>query len=305
MKSGLINEAIEILENAGYLVSDCSGSRSCFDILAKKDKLLLIKVLANIDGLSRRCSVELRNVASITSAIPLILSDHMKSTKLCKGIIYARYDIQVMNTATFEDIVNENMPLVYSVRGNYCIKIDSSLLVKLRKKLYMTQEELADELGVSKQSVRRYEFYGRMSVEIAERLMDILKDNIAIPNEVFISDRSYLPHSYGSMDRKLTMLKGMVLEKFRDIGFFAALTNAPFDIVAMESEDERILTTVSDDSRRLRRKIDTINEISEIIGSYSICISNRHEDSDVVIMKPRDLSRIKDSEELIEILVSP
>ncbi len=304
MKCELINKAIEILENVGYRVSDCSGSRSCFDILAKKDKILLIKVLANIEGLSRRCSLELKNVASVTSAIPLILSDHTKSTKLCDGIIYARYDIHVMNPETLEDIVNENMPLVYSVRGNYCIKIDSGLLVKLRKGLDMTQQELADGLDVSKQSIHRYEFSGKMSLEIAERLMDILKENIAIPREVFLSDRSYLPDSYEGMDRKLTKLKGMVLEKFRDMGFFAALTNAPFDIVAMEHGDERILTTVSDDGRRLKRKMDTINEISDIIDSYSICISNRHEDSDVTIMKPRELSRIEDTEELIEILAS-
>ncbi|RLI90627.1 MAG: hypothetical protein DRO89_05515 [Candidatus Altiarchaeales archaeon] len=303
MKTSLINRAIDILKNAGYRVSDCSTSRSCFDILAKKEKILLIKVLANIDGLTRRCSLELRNVASIISAIPLILSDHMKSAKLCRGIIYTRYNIQVINIATLEDIVNEKMPLIYSVRGNYCIKIDPSLLVKLRKELDMTQEELADELGISKQSVRRYEFYGRMSVEVAEHLMEILKNNIAIPNDVFISGPP-LHHGYDIMGRRLTKLRRMVLEKFRDMGFSAILTNAPFDIVAMESEDERILTTVSDDSRRLKRKIDTIDEISNIIGSYRVCISNRHEDSDVIIIKPRDLNKIKDSEELIQMLAN-
>ena len=304
MKSSLIKRAIDILKNANYRVSDCSTSRSCFDILAKKEKILLIKVLANIDGLTRRCSLELRNVASIISAIPLILSDHMKSAKLCRGIIYTRYNLQVINIATLEDIVNEKMPLIYSVRGNYCIKIDSSLLVKLRKGLDMTQQELADELGISKQSVHRYEFYGRMSVEVAEHLMEILKNNIAIPNDIFISDRFHPTYSYEIMGRRLTKLRRMVLEKFRDMGFSAILTNAPFDIVAMESEDERILTTVSDDSRRLKRKIDTIDEISNIIGSYRVCISNRHEDSDVIIIKPRDLDKIKDSEELIQMLAN-
>lgn len=305
MKSSLTRDAVEILESCGYQVSDCSGSRSCFDILAKRDKVLLIKVLINVDGFSRRCSTELKNVASVTSAIPLVLSDHTKSAKLCRGVIYARYNIQVINLATLGDIVNESMPIVYSVRGNYCMRIDSNLLVKLRKGLNMTQQELADRLGISKHSIHRYELSGRMSLEIAERLMDILKENIATPREVFLPDMHHPPEEYEIMTRRLTGLKYMVLEKFRDIGLFAALTNAPFDIFAIGDEDRKILTTVSDDSRRLRGKMDTINEISRIIKSYSICISNRYGDSDVTVMKPRELRKIKDSEELIDILAGP
>jgi predicted transcriptional regulator len=300
MKSTLVDEATEILENAGYQVSNCSGLRSCFDLLARKDRLLLIKVLANVDGLTRQCSLDLMNLASVTSAIPLVLGDHTKSTRLCRGIIYARYNIYVVNIPTFGDIVGERMPLVYSVRGNYCVRIDSTLLVRLRKRLDMTQQELADELGVSKQSVHRYEFSGRMSVDVAERLMGILRDDIALPSEVFILNRSY--DSGMGLDRKLTRLKELVVGRFRDMGFFAVLTNAPFDIVAVEGGDEKVLATVSDDGRRLGRKMDVTSEVSEMIGGYGMCVSNRCGGSDVVVMKPGDLGRIRDSRELIEVL---
>ncbi len=302
MKLKLVDEALDILESAGYRVLNCDGSRSCFDIIAKRDTLLLIKILANVDGLSRACSLDLRDVASLISAVPVVLGDHMKSTKLCRGIVYARYDVCVMNAATMGDIVNGRMPSMYSIRGNYCIRVDSNLLVSLRKKQGMTQQDLADRLGVSKQSIHRYEFSGRVSADIAGRLMGVLECNIAVPNEVFVSERVDYSREYVDVNFRLTKIKGMVFDKFREMGFFTALTNAPFDIVAIEYEGEKILTVVSEDSRRLGSKMDLINEVSGIVGGYGVCISNRREESDVVIMKPSELSRLRDKQEFISML---
>ncbi len=301
MKSDLVKKAVEILSDSGYLVLDCSGLRSCFDLVARKDQVLIIKILANIDGLTRKNCSELQDVASMTSTVPLVLGDHMKSAKLSEGVIYARYGIHALNLKTLEGVVNENLPSpsIYSVRGNYCIGIDSKLLVKLRKELNLTQQKLAYELNVSKQTIHRYELSGRMCLNIAERLMDLLGKDITLPQKVFSFEE--ITYSENSTAH-ITSLKKMVLEKFQNLGFSTALTNAPFDIVAIELNNERVITTVSDDSRRLRLKVEIMNDVSEILGIYGVCISNRNEDSDVVILKPGELNEINDSDELISIL---
>jgi predicted transcriptional regulator len=299
MKANQVSEVAGVLEGAGYRVLDCSGLRSCFDLIAKKDKLLFIKVLANVDGLTRRACEELQNTAAATSAVPLVVGDHTKSVQLQDGVVYERYNMRVLNLRTLEEVINEQMPSVYSVRGNYCIRVDQTLLVKLRKRLELTQQELAEELGVSKQTVHRYEFSGRMSREVAEKLMIYLEDDIALPEEVLSQPHSAL---HASSEVHLTSLKRMVLDKFRELGFFTTLTNAPFDIVAVVGDRALILTTVSDDPRRLRMRVELIEGASELVGGYGVCISNRTEDSGFPIMKPRELYRIRDPEELFDIL---
>jgi len=300
MKSELVSRVLGILHDAGFRTSDCSGTRSCFDILAKRQRILLIKVLSNIEGFSRISSIELRDIAELIDAIPLVIGERMKSSRVSGGVIYARYQIHVISPETLEDTLTDRMPFIYSVRGNYCVRVDSELLGRLRRNLGLTQEELATELGVSKQSIHRYENSGRISVEVAERLMDLLQEEIAVPNDI-IQDE--VPRADEILERNLTSLKRTVLKEFRDIGLSSQATNAPFDIFALEtSHEDRILSIVSDDGRRIGMKIQILSEASEIIGGYRICISNRKQDADIPIMKPRDLAEIKNAEELIQIL---
>ncbi len=303
MKFKIIQRVLEIFEDAGFLISDCSSSRSCFDILARRDQiLLLIKVLSNIEGLTKKNSIELRRVASITSGIPLVVGERMKFNRILDGVIYERYGLHVINPETLRDIAHNKMPLIYSVRGNYCVRINSKLLTRLRKQLGMTQEELASEVGISKQSIHRYENSGRISIKIARRLVQELKENILMPSEVFEFEQPRLSDEFIT---NVTRLKRIVLQEFRKIGFLTSLTNAPFDIVASETSkgEETILTIVSDDTRRLKQKADMIRELSDIMDAYNVCISNRNQDINIPIMKPGDLENISEPEELIEILI--
>jgi len=303
MKSELVSRVLGILHDAGFRTSDCSNTRSCFDILTKRQRILLIKVLSNIEGFSRINSIELGNIAELIDAIPLVIGERMKSARLSSGVIYARYCIHAISPETLENIINDQMPFIYSVRGNYCVKIDSELLNRLRRSLGLTQEELAAELGVSKQSIHRYENSGRISVEIAERLMDLLQEEIRIPGSIV--DEEIQPMADEILERNLTSLKRTVLKEFRDIGLTSQATNAPFDIFALEtSHEDRILSIVSDDGRRIGMKVRMLTEASDIIGGYKVCISNRRQDADILIMKPKELAEVKDAEELIQILAS-
>ncbi len=303
MKSELVSKAVEILQDAGFEVSDCSGARSCFDIIAKREEILLIKILTNIEGLTKYTSMELKDISDLVSGVPLVIGYSMKTARLSNGVVYGRYGIRIVNLDTFEDILNNRVPLVYSVRGNYCVNINSELLVQLRRKLGMTQEKLAVEIHVSKQSIYRYESSGSISIEIAERLMELLDRNIAIPNKPILERGNY-KKSNRKMHRNLTNLEMIVMEDLENIGFSTLPTNAPFDIFAREkAEGGMLFTVVSNDGKRLGYRIELINAISELLGGYKICISERRDDNaDVLVIKPKKLNEIQDSRELIDMI---
>jgi predicted transcriptional regulator len=196
--------------------------------------------------------------------------------------------------------LSKRTPLVYSIRGNYCVRIDPGLLSQIRKKADLTQKELAEELGVSKQSVHRYESSGRISLEIAEKLMKLLREDIMLPGEVFSGEINSLEEHISTT---MTDLERMVFEEFRKMGFDASVTNAPFDIVAEERrKKERILSVVSDDRKGLKRKVEIIRDISEMTGYRMVCISNRAKGLDVVVIKPKDLMDISKADEFLRLL---
>lgn len=297
MKPELVRDVIRILSNEEFQLSDCSSIRSCFDILAKKKHTLLIKILSNIEGLSRINSYQLRKLSSLISAIPLVIGERMKAAPLSNGIIYSRYDLKVMNKDTLKEVVSEHIPSTYSVRGNYCMAIDPALLKELRTKLQMSQHDLAMELKVSKQSIYRYENSGRISIDIAERLMDFLDSDLTLPLKIEPPRERIEPHPIENM----TLLKRTVLEEFRKIGFFTSITNAPFDLLAEESHHKRVLTIASD-SRHLERKAELIKRISRMVDSYSVCISHRKQVVDIPALKLQDLKDIQGTDELIDLL---
>jgi putative transcriptional regulator len=301
MKDQLVERVASLLREEGFQVSDCCSVRSCFDILARRDdSMLLVKILQNIEGLTPRSASELRSVASAMSGTPIVVGDHMKNAGLSSEVVYTRYGLHVVNIEAFGMILSKRTPLVYSIRGNYCVRIDPSLLSQIRKKADLTQKELAVELGVSKQSVHRYESSGRISLEIAEKLMKLLREDIMLPGEVFSGEISSLEEH---ITTTMTDLERMVYAEFRKMGFDASVTNAPFDIVAEERrKKERVLSVVSDDRKGLKRKIEIIRGISEMTGYRMVCISNRAKGLDVVVVKPRDLKGIKGAGEFLSLL---
>jgi putative transcriptional regulator len=301
MKPELTGRVVELLHDAGFHVVDCTGSRSSFDILAKKGEVLfLIKILKNIEGFNKRASNELKKIASLLLGIPILIGETMKNSRLADDIVYDRYGIYVSNDVTFSKMINDILPRVYSTRGNYCVNIDSNLLSDLRHRAGLTQDTLAKRLNVSKQSIYRYENEGRVSMDVFERIVDLFEDEgLALPG--FTMDFHFQdPDFFESVDRHITELKKIVYEEFKNIGFETSITNAPFDIYA--SKNERILSVVSNDWRRLKQRINVIRSIANLLGGYSLCVSERHIDVDVSVLKPDELHEINSPKEFFKIL---
>ena len=301
MKSDLIDRLVGILSSAGFQFVDCRGSRSSFDILARcKDVIFLVKALSNIEALNQKGVQELKFVASVLAAVPIVVGERMKSTVLSNGVVYDRYGACVLNPSTFKQLIHNTLPKIYSTRGNYCVRVDSRMLSEMRKRSGLTQEELASRIGVSKQSLYRYEDSGRMSLDVFEDLMDFFEDEGLMLPTFDLHVESPEQQKEKEVDVHLNQLKSIVVRELEDIGFQTSITKAPFDFIA--SEQERIFTVVSNDWRRLKQKIDMLDEISGVVGGYSVCVSERKVAARRRVLSPSDLKEIKSPRDLFKLL---
>jgi putative transcriptional regulator len=297
-KPDLVDSAVNLLSESGFKTVDCRGSRSSFDILAKRgDLLLLIKALANVEGLGRESVLELRSVSSLLNGTPLIVSERMKSSSLADGIIYDRYGVCVSNLRTFSEFLNDAPPRVYSTRGNYCVRVNVEMLSEARRRRGLTQDSLAERIMVSKQSIYRYESCGRMSLEVFERLKEFFGDELAGADVQMRHEGQERP---AVPSGPVTSFKRMVCREFEHMGFETHLTSAPFDMVA--KRDGRVFSVVSNDWRRLEDKLEVLREVSETLGGYGVCISRRRVEGEVSVLTPGELSEIKSPKDLFKLL---
>lgn len=315
VKSELTDKVIRILEEYGFSVCDCRGVRSCFDVFAKKDKTLMVKVLINIEGLTEVASEELVIAALSLSSTPILIGECMKNAKLRDSVVYTRYGINAFTCATLKNILEEVAPLVHSVRGDYVVNVGSELLKNLRIEAGMTMQELASALKISKQSIYRYEQSGIIPLNVVSELVEFFEDfndsRIEFKDDIFgglISGHiKKSPDEQKTiksevLNKHLTDLMKKVIREFNHIGFSTTPVSAPFDIFVQE--EERIFTVVSNDSRILRKKVKIVEKISEMTDTYTICVSEKKQkDFDIILIKPDELKGITSSRELIRLLL--
>ena len=297
-KGGLVESMKAALTVHGYEHVSCMGSRSSFDIIAKNGKnTLLIKALANVEGLSRERAEELKQLSHILSATPLVVSERMKNSLLQDDVVYDRYGVYVTNLPTFTEILAEIKPKVYSRRGSYCVHVNGQLLCEQRKLHNLTQDQLAKIIGVTKQSIYRYENGSTVSLEIFDRLTKLFGDNFTEKDFKLTIQTS--GGKQPTLDN-LTLFKKLVKQEFDEMGFDTSVTNAPFDMIAQA--DKRIFSVVSNDWRRLQQKISKLEEIQELLGGYTLCISDRKVKTEINVLNPQELAEIETAKELFKLL---
>ena len=103
-RTELLSNIREILGSAGFAVSDPSTIRlPGFDLVARRDDtLLIIKGLANIDGLSQEVGKELRALAYLLKATPLLIGGKNGVNSLEDDVVYFRFGIQTVTVTTLK-----------------------------------------------------------------------------------------------------------------------------------------------------------------------------------------------------------
>jgi len=268
----LKQETLDFLVKSDYVTCEYKG---CFDIAAKKDSILLLKILLNIDAFQREQAKNLKIIANNLDAHPFLIGTQTNREKLQSGIVYERFETPTVSLKTFEDlIVNSIFPSIYRDRGGLYVEIDSTILREVRKKKGMSQRELAEAVGINKKVIYEHEKKQlRMMLQIAEDLERILDNKIMKPIDVF---KKYEEHGYPK-----DFIERGVRKDLEKLGFKTDFVKqAPLDVFAKEKK--LVLSNIEMNRRKMIRHAARLKGFIEIVRKPALIITEDAKDEEIM-----------------------
>ncbi|ACX72662.1 MAG: transcriptional regulator [Methanococci archaeon] len=305
MREILISECIELLRAHKFIVSKPLG-RSCFDMVASKEDIrLILKILKNIDSLSKDQSKELKKISKILHGTPLIIGIRTRNAPMEHGVVYDRYNIKAVTFETFRDYLEGSPPMVYANRGGFFVKIDGNVLKEVRESMGISVGKLAEVAGVSRKAIYKYETQmANPSVDVAIKIEEFLDVPLVRGIDLFE------PVEDEDVENKLENLEDFKKEAINflnDLGFKSfVVEKAPFDAVA-EKDTEKdmniLLTNIEEkSSEEVKRKALFVRELSKMLDGYSLLILEEKEKEykNLPVISLNELKKMDDALELIE-----
>lgn len=233
MRKNLLDLISVFLLKKGHTVKIMKSG--CFDILARKDNILLIKVLSDANSVSQEATLEMKKIASYIKAVAMIIADKA-GKNLADNVVYARFGIYTLNFPTFANCIRQKLPIIKSTQAGYTACLCGSKLRQKREEIGYSLNDLAHKVGVSSRMISKYEGEeSEITIKKAFKLFGVFGEDIFKQIEIF--DTLYQPIIQG---------KSEISKKYTELGFDASeLVKAPFDVIA-KKENEIILTEVGD-----------------------------------------------------------
>ncbi|MCQ6253563.1 transcriptional regulator [Methanocaldococcus sp.] len=305
MREMLISECIELLRAHKFIVSK-PLSRSCFDIIASKDSIrLILKVLKNIDSLSKEQSKELKKISRILRGTPLIIGIRTRNAPMEHGVVYDRYNIKAVTFKTFKDYLEGSPPVVYAKRGGFFVNIDGKVLREAIESMGISVGKLAEVAGVSRKTIYKYETQmANPSVEVAMKIEEFLDVPLVKGIDLF---EPIEEEDFENKLEKLEDYKKEALHFLNRLGFnLFVIDKAPFDAVAEKDlgESQNILLTniEQQNNEEVRRKALFVKELSKLLEGYSLLILEKKEKEykNLPVVSIEELKKMDDALDLIE-----
>lgn len=294
-KSFLVNKVVNLLQNNEFEVLLNDG---CFDIAARREHLMLLKILMNIDGLNQNQALSLRAISYFLSAFPFIISVKNNREFLNDATIYSRFDLPVLTPHLFEEFLTEgDISVIQSAKGRYTVDINTFVLRNTREELEYTLDDLARAIGISKKAL--YEIENRRvnpGDDTVKKLEAILGVELRIPYEMRSVNATYLTPK-NEFQKK-------VCKEFSRIGMDnSCVYSAPFEIVGKEKFS--LITRLSQNTKKIKGEAMAFKKLSDIFSSKAVFITKvTHGESikGVPIVLESELPGIESSKELSKII---
>lgn len=312
-RTQLTQEVISQLEEAGFnLSSECDVRPSCFDLVARKgNKLILVKVLANIDVLTSQDAMALQLVAHFFNATPLVVGQKTRKGDLDPGVVYKRYGVSTIAPPSFQSMIaEERMPREFSQKGGRFVALDGEKLREARLKENMTTGKLAECVQVSTRAVLAYEKdYEHMGVstDIAERLEKVLETDLIIPIDLLHERIDETTLKQPSEERDIPDLEARVNRFFERLGMHVLWTDrAPFHVAAKEEGPPLMSGVGSIASLTLKKRVEILKSVSKVTESDAVIIVEEGKAdesvSDLPVIRQLELDQIEKPRELKKII---
>ncbi|MFX1452048.1 MAG: helix-turn-helix domain-containing protein [Promethearchaeota archaeon] len=314
----LVKNVQNTLVRSGYITSKGFKSRSsCFDLTARRERLLFIKCLLNVDNFKQSQKNELKLISNMFIGSPILIGERNKHKEMEDGVVYNKNGIPTLSFSTFQDLVlNDIIPYIYARRGGFFVKINESKFESERSELELSLSELAEKVGVSRKTIYSYE-HGKMdtSLEIYKKLKKFFSSKINKPIEIFSWELQIDEDYINELKDKLDDLRNDINELFLNLGLTAIWPKkALFDAITTEDEESKqdvatasreikIITGLGSKDEKTKviyQKIQQIQSISQVIPSPNMFITEEKRslpgDVKVPIIEKKKLEKLEKKE---------
>ena len=300
-RSRMLQEIEKLLISEGYKTSDIYDQGS-FDIVARKNLLiLLLKTFTNIDSVNEKNAHEMKQLANIFLASPIIIGAKSRNGILEEGVIYERYDIPTIGFETLKNMIIYNeYPEVLADRGGYFVKTDGNVIKQYREDYSLSLKELADLAHVSRATMYKYENeIVRANAETAMILEEILNTKVTLDIDIL---------KYNQEDQIQYHTTGESAEDLSKLGYGVISTNkSPFDAVAKDDSSSLIANVEKNRSHKtLKRMAVPLKDLSMITSSEPVFIINNDKIKEslgsIPVIKSWELKEFERSQELIKLI---
>ncbi len=311
-RTALVGNITAMLEDAGFLVSErCSVRPKSFDLAARRgEDLVLLKILGNIDAFTGETGAELRRLGDYLSATPLVIGLRTRNEDLEPGVVYFRHGVPVFNPDTAYDLfIEEVPPLIYAAPGGLYVSIDGDLIADEREERGWSLGRLANELGVSRRTVSKYEDGMNASIEVAIKLEELFNEPFSNPVSVFdgaedVRDADPIPEG-PDVDPD----DEHVLTTLTEAGFDVHPTNrSPFKAVSEDSDsrERTVLTGHSPFTPSAEKRARLMSSIGRVTETRSIYFTTdrvkRESVEGTAIVSCEELASIDDPDRIRELI---
>lgn len=301
LRKPLLEALLEVLIAHGFKASEPCDEHDCFDVIAKgREHLIVAKVAPDIDRFSSKSSYELKKVANILTASPVIIGSSKGSEEIENGVVYDRSEIPATNVNTFKQALAGFSPYVYFKAGKYYVKVDGESLKAFRERLRMSLGDLARAIGVSRRTIYEYERSGMLAtVETAMKLQEVAETKLLPPVDIFERVPVDMPEA-GEIGE---IMVSMVSRKLSKLGLRTyTIKRAPFNIIA-KNHEFKVLVKVSDKlNKRVKRQIIAIKSMADVSDSLGMAIVRDGEAEELSALNYGEFKRIKSRTELLEVI---
>jgi len=297
VQSVLLGNVIKMLKKEGFEVVELVETKPrCFDVIARKDKkVLLIKVLYNVDSLKVEVAEEMRKIAKLLNAIPIVVGERFKSDFLERRVVYTRYNLPVINLATLYDYLRGELPYIYSAPGGYYVKLDAEKMRMAREAIGMSIGAAAKKLGISKRTLMNYEEGGDASLEIAIKIEELFGNVIKrIDFSEFLKEEKVDEKGDGNE----------IISKLREIGISVyTVKHTPFDAISKFKKREILMGLKQ--VREIERRAMLIGKVSQIMCVDAAYITEKEmkkKIDSVVFVHKEELESLRTPEDFISLI---
>jgi putative transcriptional regulator len=273
-RSALIGNVTAMLSDAGFTVSQRIAVRpKSFDVAARRgDELLLLKVLGNVDAFDRPSGHEMRRLGTYLEATPMVIGLRTRDEDLKPGVVYFRHGVPVLSPDTAMDLFLEGVPpLIYAAPGGLYVNIDSDILADEREERGWSLGRLAQELGVSRRTVSKYEDGMNASVEVAAKLEEVFSEDLTGPVSVLDGAEDVRDADPTPDDPSPSPDEEPIVAALTAVGLRVHPTErAPFHAVGEDGEAESLLTGHTDITPDARKRAKIMSSLGAVTRSHSV-----------------------------------